>query len=80
MAIRETQYTKKFEADTEMEADSIVEGFKNNAIKEGYTVTKTKIDFKSKKGRRICTNKKYGRTRQPRNSKTIIQKLLETLG
>ena len=51
MAIRETQYTKKFEADTEMEADSIVEGFKNNAIKEGYTVTKTKIDYKIKKGK-----------------------------
>ena len=52
MAIRETQHTRKYEADTETEAESIVEGFKTNAIKEGYTVTKTKVDYKSKKDRK----------------------------
>lgn len=52
MAIRETKQVHGFEADTEKEAESIVETYKTNAIKEGYTVTKTKVDYKSKKDRK----------------------------
>ena len=52
MAIRETQITRKFQADTESEAEAIVEGFKAKAVNEGYTVTKTKVDYKSKKDRK----------------------------
>ena len=52
MAIFETKHTRSFKADTESEAESIVEGFKANSVKEGYTVTKTKVDYKSKKDRK----------------------------
>ena len=56
MAIFETKHTRSFKADTESEAESIVEGFKANSVKEGYTVTKTKVDYKSKKDSRLWYN------------------------
>ena len=52
MAIFETKQSHSFKADTEKEAESIVEGYKENAFKEGYTVSKTKVDYKSKKDRK----------------------------
>lgn len=52
MAIRKTKEIITHEADTEEEADGLVEDFKARAGREGYTVTKTKIDYKTKKDRK----------------------------
>ncbi len=52
MAIRRTKETITHEADTEVEANSIIEDFKSRAISEGFTVTKTKVDYKTKKDRK----------------------------
>lgn len=52
MAIKETKHTICHEADTETEANSIIDNFKDRADREGYTVTKTKVDYKTKKDRK----------------------------
>lgn len=52
MAIRRTKETISHEADTETEANSIIDDFKSRAISEGFTVTKTKVDYKTKKDRK----------------------------
>lgn len=52
MAIFETKQSHSFKADTEKEAESIVEGYKSRSFNEGYTVSKTKVDYKSKKDRK----------------------------
>lgn len=44
--------TKTYYIDNEQEAADTVEEYKENQIKEGYTVTKTKIDYKVKKNRK----------------------------
>lgn len=52
MAIRETKHTIYHQADTEVEANSIIDDFKSRAAREGFTVTKTKVDYKTKKDRK----------------------------
>jgi hypothetical protein len=52
MAIRRTKETISHEADTEEEATALIDDFKARANKEGYTVTKTKVDYKTKKDRK----------------------------
>lgn len=52
MAIRRTKETISHEADTEAEANSIIEDFKARSFSEGFTVTKTKVDYKTKKDRK----------------------------
>ena len=52
MAIRKTKEVISHVADTETEADGLVEDFKARADREGYTVTKTKVDYKTKKDRK----------------------------
>ena len=52
MAIRRTKEIITHEADTEAEADGLVEDFKARALQEGFTVTKTKVDYKTKKDRK----------------------------
>jgi hypothetical protein len=52
MAIRRTKETISHEADTEEEATALIDDFKARANKECYTVTKTKVDYKTKKDRK----------------------------
>lgn len=52
MAIRETKHTITHVADTEVEANSLIEDFKARSMREGFTVTKTKVDYKTKKDRK----------------------------
>lgn len=52
MALMMTKKTETYRVDTEEEATDIVEGYKNRAINEGYTVSKTKVDYKTKKDRK----------------------------
>ena len=52
MAIYDTKWVKTSHCDTESEANSVVEDWKNKAIKEGFTITKTKVDYKTKKDRK----------------------------
>lgn len=50
--VRKRRKTESFYADSEKEATLKVEEYKENALTEGYTVLKTKIDYKSKKDRK----------------------------
>lgn len=52
MAICDTKWVKTCRCDTENEANSVVDNWKNRAIKEGFTITKTKVDYKTKKDRK----------------------------
>ena len=52
MAMMMTKKTETYRVDTEEEATSTVEEYKAKAVHEGYTVTKTKVDYKSKKDRK----------------------------
>lgn len=52
MAVTTMKNTRTHRADTEHEAESVVEDYKARAIQEGYTVSKTKIDYKTKKDRK----------------------------
>lgn len=52
MAILDTKWVKTSRCDTEVEANSVVEDWKNKALKEGFTITKTKVDYKTKKDRK----------------------------
>ena len=52
MALMMTKKTETYRVDTEEEATDIVEGYKTRAINEGYTVSKTKVDYKTKKDRK----------------------------
>ena len=47
-----TKKTEVYRVDTEEEAADIVQAYKDRAINEGYTVSKTKVDYKSKKDRK----------------------------
>ena len=44
MAIYDTKWVKTSHCDTESEANSVVEDWKSKALKEGFTITKTKVD------------------------------------
>lgn len=50
--ITTTKMMKTHRTDTEHEAESVVEDYKNRAAQEGYTVSKTKVDYKTKKDRK----------------------------
>ena len=52
MAIYDTKWVKTSRCDTEKEANSVVEDWKARAINEGFTITKTKVDYKTKKDRK----------------------------
>ena len=52
MANMMTKKTEVYRVDTEHEATEIVEDYKARATNEGYTVVKTKVDYKSKKDRK----------------------------
>jgi hypothetical protein len=52
MANMMTKKTEVYRVDSEHEATDIVEDYKARANREGYTVTKTKVDYKSKKDRK----------------------------
>jgi len=52
MANMMTKKTEVYRVDTENEATEIVEDYKARAMNEGYTVVKTKVDYKSKKDRK----------------------------
>lgn len=47
-----TKRTEVYRVDTEDEATNLVEDYKNRAMREGFTVIKTKVDYKSKKDRK----------------------------
>ncbi len=46
------KHTYTYHIDNEKEATAKVEEFKQKQYDEGYTVTKTKIDYKNKKDRK----------------------------
>ena len=52
MALMMTKRTEVYRVDTEAEATNLVEDYKNRAMREGFTVIKTKVDYKSKKDRK----------------------------
>lgn len=52
MALIMTKRTEVYRVDTEAEATNLVEDYKNRAMREGFTVIKTKVDYKSKKDRK----------------------------
>ena len=52
MALMMTKRTEVYRVDTEEEAANLVEDYKTRAVNEGATVTKTKVDYKSKKDRK----------------------------
>ena len=52
MAMIMTKKTEVYRVDTEEEATNIIEEYKARAVNEGYTVSKTKVDYKSKKDRK----------------------------
>lgn len=52
MALMMTKRTEVYRVDTEDEATNLVEDYKNRAMREGFTVIKTKVDYKSKKDRK----------------------------
>lgn len=41
-----------YDVDNEAEAEDIIKGYKEDQAAEGYTVTKSKIDYKTKKDRK----------------------------
>lgn len=47
-----TKKTEVYRAYTEQDAAALVDDYKARAITEGYTVLKTKIDYKTKKDRK----------------------------
>lgn len=51
MAIQDTKWVKTCKCDTENEANSVVEDWKARAVREGFTITKTKVDYKTKKNK-----------------------------
>ncbi len=44
--------TYVYDIDSEREAAETIEDFKANGVKEGYVVTKSKVDYKVKKDRK----------------------------
>ena len=52
MARMMTKKTEVYRVDTEEEAANLVEDYKAKAASEGATVSKTKVDYKSKKDRK----------------------------
>ena len=52
MAKMMTKKTEVYLVDNEEEATETIEWYKNRAASEGYTVTKTKVDYKPKKDRK----------------------------
>ena len=52
MAVVRTKKTETFRVDSEEQATNLVEDFKSQAMSEGSSVIKTKIDYKSKKDRK----------------------------
>jgi len=52
MAKMMTKKTEVYLVDNEEEATETIEWYKNRATSEGYTVTKTKVDYKPKKDRK----------------------------
>lgn len=52
MAMMMTKKTEVYKVDTEEEAADLVEDYKARATNEGATVSKTKVDYKSKKDRK----------------------------
>jgi len=52
MAIQDIKWVKTSRCDTETEANSVVEDWKDRAMREGFTITKTKVDYKTKKDRK----------------------------
>ena len=44
--------TYEYDIDSEKEADLTIEEYKNKQYDEGYTVLKTKVDYKAKKDRK----------------------------
>lgn len=52
MAVVDTKWVKTSQCDTENEANSVIDEWKAKAAQGGFTVTKTKIDYKTKKDRK----------------------------
>lgn len=52
MSMMMTKKTEVYRVDTEAEATNLVEDYKVKATNEGATVSKTKVDYKSKKDRK----------------------------
>jgi len=52
MAVVDTKWVKTSRCDTENEANSVIDEWKAKAAQGGFTVTKTKIDYKTKKDRK----------------------------
>ena len=52
MAVVDTKWVKTSRCDTENEANSVIDEWKAKAAQSGFTVTKTKIDYKTKKDRK----------------------------
>jgi len=52
MAMTMTKKTEVYRVDTEEEAATIVDEYKARAVRDGFTVSKTKVDYKSKKDRK----------------------------
>ena len=51
MASIMTKKTETFRVDSEEEATEIIEDYKSRSIVGGYTVAKTKVDYKTRKAR-----------------------------
>ena len=52
MAMMMTKKTEIYRVDTEEEAAATVDEYKARAAREGFTVVKTKVDYKSRKDRK----------------------------
>ena len=52
MAMMMTKKSEVYRVDSEEEAAATVEDYKSRAVTEGFTVTKTKVDYKTKKDRK----------------------------
>lgn len=47
-----TKVTYTYNIDNELESENTINEYKANALKEGYTVQKSKVDYKVKKDRK----------------------------
>lgn len=52
MAVKDTKWVKTSRCDSEHEANSVIDEWKTKASQGDFTVTKTKIDYKTKKDRK----------------------------
>lgn len=52
MATRLKKLTYSYDSDTEQESSELIEKYKDEQLEKGYMVTKSKVNYKSKKDRK----------------------------